>query len=280
MVKSTLPTIFVVSDGRGDTCAQVLNAAVVQFEGQRHRVVRRSHVRSAPRVQAIVRRAARHHAVVFYTLVGEETRAAMRSASATLLVPTVDVLGPAFSALHDLFKTAPRARPGLLYRSERERFDRLDAIDYTLQHDDGLHPADLDEADVVLTGVSRTSKTTTCFYLAYEGVMAANVPIVPGQPLPVELERLDPAKVIGLRMNVMRLMTVREARAHALGRAPLDGYLDRHAIERELLHATRVMEHHGWRQLDASYLAVEEIARAVMDLLGLGSRRRERREPD
>jgi hypothetical protein len=273
--KSTLPTIFVVSDGRGDTCAQVLSAAAVQFEGQRYQVVRRSQVRSAARVQAIVRRAARHHAVVFYTLVGQETRAAMQSASGSLLVPTVDVLGPAFSALHDVFKTVPRARPGLLYRSERERFDRLDAIDYTLQHDDGLHPGDLDQADVVLTGVSRTSKTSTCFYLAYEGVKAANVPIVPGQPLPAELDRVDPAKVIGLRMNVMRLMTVREARAHALGHAPLEGYLDRRAIERELLDATRLMEGHGWRQLDASYLAVEEIARAVMEMRGLGSRRRD-----
>jgi hypothetical protein len=269
MPRASTPTLFVVSDGRGDTCAQVVSAAVVQFEHQRFQVVRRSHVRTARRVQAIVRRAARHHAVVFYTLVGDETRAAMRSAASDLLVPTVDVLGPAFSALHDLFKTAPRSKPGLLYRSERERFDRLDAIDYTLKHDDGLRLDDLDQADVVLIGVSRASKTSTCFYLAYEGIKAANVPLVPGQPAPPELERLDPERIIGLRMNVMRLMTVREARAHALGRAPLDSYLDRRAIEREVLAATRLMDQHGWRHFDASYMAVEEIARQVMAMRGL-----------
>ena len=207
--------------------------------------------------------------MVFYTLVGPDTRRAMSESAAQLGVPAVDVLGPAFSALHDLFKAAPRSRPGLLYSSERERFDRHDAIDYTLSHDDGQHLDGLGEADVVLTGVSRSAKTSTCFYLAYEGVKAANVPIVPGLPSPPELTRLDPARVVGLHVNALRLATVREARAHMLGRAPLESYLDEHAIRREVLEARRLMDAHGWRTVDASYLAVEEIARQVMALRGL-----------
>ncbi len=275
MPRSHPPTIFVLSDGRGDTCAQLLSAALVQFEGQRYDVIRRGQVRTAARVQAIVRRAARTRAVIFYTLVGRETREAMVAAATAAAVSTVDVLGPAFSALHDLFKAAPRSRPGLLYSSERERFDRHDAIDYTFQHDDGLHLDGLALADVVLTGVSRSAKTSTSFYLAYEGIKAANVPLVPGIPAPAELIALDPAKVVGLHVNALRLATVREARAHMLGRAPLESYLDEHAIKREVLEAKRVMDEHGWRTIDASYKAVEEIAREVLELRGLrGSRRR------
>jgi regulator of PEP synthase PpsR (kinase-PPPase family) len=277
MLKPKLPTILVVSDGRGETGAQVVNAAIVQFQGLDYQVVRRGHVRTARRVRAIMRKAAELQAVVFYTLVADETRHAIAAAAAELLLPTVDILGPAFSALNDLFKTAPAYRPGLLYAAEREKIDRLEAIDYTLKHDDGQHLQDLDDADVVLVGVSRSSKTSTCFYLAYEGVKAANVPIVPEVPVPEELGALDPAKVVGLRVNVMRLVTVREARAKDLPNTPLLPYLDREAIVRELRHANRLMDERRWRSFDASYMAIEEIAKEVMRLRGLtGLRRRMR----
>ena len=210
-------------------------------------------------------------AVVFYTLVGDATRDAMARAARRLLVPVVDVLGPAFSALHDLFKRAPCATPGLLYASNREHFDRQEAIEYTLKHDDGQHPHELDAADVVLVGVSRVSKSSTCFYLAYEGIKAANVPLVPGVPHPPELQQLKPERVIGLRMNVHRLMTVREGRAGDLGIEPTNDYFCERAIARETIEANRLMDAHGWRSIDVSYMAVEEIAR---DVLALTARRR------
>ena len=180
------------------------------------------------------------------------------------------MLGPAFSALHDLFKRAPRAKPGLLYASNREKFDRQVAIEYTLKHDDGQRSQDLEQADVVLVGVSRVSKSSTCFYLAYEGIKAANVPLLPGARPSAELLDLDPDKVIGLRVNIRRLMTVREARAPDMG---LDGespYLEKMAIAREVIEANRWMERRGWRSFNASYLAIEEIAKEVMRLRELG----------
>ena len=173
------PTLYVVSDGRGQTSASVLQAALVQFHGQRYAIVREANVRTVERVEEIVDAAARTHGVVVYTLVAGETRRAMRQAAASRAVPIVDVLGPALSALHDLFKRDPQAEPGLLYASEREGFDRHEAIDYTLKHDDGRRPDGLPRADVVLVGVSRSGKSATCFYLAYQGVKAANVPLVP-----------------------------------------------------------------------------------------------------
>ena len=124
MSETGAPTIFVVSDGRGHTCNQLVQAALVQFEGQGHDLLRRAEVRTPAAVEEIVAEAAARHAVIFYTLVSGDTREAIKAASEKLLVPTVDVLGPAFSALHDLFKSAPGHTPGLLYASDRERFDR------------------------------------------------------------------------------------------------------------------------------------------------------------
>jgi len=261
------PCVFVVSDGRGETAQQLLKAAAVQFEGMRYRTQRRANVRTVEQVQSIVQEAAKAKAVIFYTLVSDEVRKAMRRSTRQRHVASVDILGQAFTALHDLFHRDRGATPGLLYASERERIDRMNAIDYTLKHDDGQRPRELGAADVVLVGVSRASKSTTCFYLASEGVRAANVPLIPGIDAPRKLLALPKQKVIGLRINLTRLMAVREGRAHGLGLGFSDSYLDKRSIGLELAAANRLMEQHGWRAIDASYLAVEEIAHEVMRLL-------------
>ena len=268
MARPRIPKIYVVSDGRGETCAQLVKAALVQFEGQRYRILRRGNVRTKEQVRRIVKKAAEVEAVVFYTLVGEETRREMGRASLELLVPTLDLLGPAFSALHDLFKADPAATPGLLYASEREHFDRYDAIDYTLKHDDGQRPHELSRADVVLVGVSRASKSSTCFYLAYEGVRAANVPLLPDIPPPPQLLELDPQKVVGLRVNTSRLMTMREYRVSAMNMGAIDDYVDKRELAREVIAAHRMMDKHGWRSFDVSYMAIEEIAKQVLKICG------------
>jgi hypothetical protein len=261
-----------VSDGRGDTCSQLVRAATLQFEGKRYRLEVRGGVRTAEAVEQVVADAGAVDALIFYTLVTDETRGAMAVASRKLLVPTVDVLGQAFSALHDLFRAMPRAEPGLLYSTDRERFDVHAAIDYTLKHDDGRRPNELRQADVVLVGVSRAAKSSTCFYLACDGIKAANVPLIHGIEPPAQLLRLDPAKVVGLRVNVMRLMTVREARARALGLGEGSSYVGKREIAAEVNEAHRVMERHGWPSIDASYLAIEELAREVVRLAGLTRR--------
>lgn len=268
-----VPTIFIVSDGRGETATQVLTAAAVQFEGRRYRTVRRAGVRGPAEVEKIVREAAGAKGVIFYTLVAEDTRRAMRRASGLHLVPTVDVLGPAFSALNDQFKSKRAATPGLLYVLDRDRLDRMAAIDYTLLHDDGQRPHELSRADVVLVGVSRASKSATCFFLAYEGIRAANVPLIFGIDPPPQLLKLPANRVVGLRVNVDRLLTVREARARPFGGSELDSYLDRRVVAREVIFANRLMEERGWRSLDVSYMAIEEIAREVLRLRSLKGRR-------
>ena len=262
-----LPSIYVVSDGRGQTCGRVLQAALVQFEGHHLTIAHESDVRTVERVRAIVEAAATAEAVVFYTLVEDAMRRAMLQASTRLAVPVVDVLGPALSALHGLLKRDPQAKPGLLYASEREEFDRHEAIDYTLKHDDGLRPDELDQAHVVLVGVSRASKSSTCFFLAYHGIKAANMPLLPGLPPPQQLLALDPRKVIGLWVNPTRLLFVREVRASAWNLGKNIDYLDPPQVKREVREAQSLMQKQRWRIIDASYMAVEEIARDVIRLL-------------
>lgn len=269
MANKQLPVIFVVSDGRGETCNQWLRSALVQFPEQDFDLVTWSEVREPRQIEEITTQAAARSATIFYTLVSPRTRLAMIGLCEEKLVPAVDVLGPAFSALHDLFQKDPAAQPGLFYASDRERFDRQAAIDFTLKHDDGQRPHELDQADIVIVGVSRASKSTTCFYLAYQGVKAANVPLVPGTPLLPQLEALDPAKVVGLRMNVSRLITVRTARAAHLGGPHTEYYVDKRALAMEVAQANHLMTSHGWASFDASYMAVEEVARQAMRLLTL-----------
>ena len=213
----SLPKIFVVSDGRGDTARALVRSALVQFEGQPYDYEIHDDVRSAERVREILERAAECHATVFYTLVAEDTRTAMRQSSIQLLVTAVDLVGPALSALFDLFKVRPASEPGLLYETDRDHIDRLDAVNYTLKHDDGQHPEGLPDAQVVLVGVSRASKSSTAFFLGYHGIRAANVPLIKGVPPPRILTELDPANVIGLTINLRRLRTLREARATYIG---------------------------------------------------------------
>ena len=179
-------------------------------------------------------------------------------------VEIVDILGPAFTALKEQFKKKPGAVPGLLYDMDRDRFDRMTAFYYALTHDDGQRLHELNRADVILAGVSRASKSSTCFYLAYHGVRAANVPLLPDREPPSQLLKIPRNRVIGLRINVMRLLRVREARMPYFNREK--DYIDRRAIADEVNNANRLMDKQKWNTIDVSYLAVEEIAREVISL--------------
>ena len=276
MDEGKLPILMVVSDGRGETCRQVVMAALVQFEGQDIDLVIRSEIRTPEQVSAIVHEAADRDATIFYTLASREARWALSGMAEQMLVPTVDILGPSFSALHDLLQRAPTGQPGLFYASDRERFDRQSAIDYTLKHDDGRRPGELADADVVLVGVSRAAKSTTCFYLAFQGVKAANVPLVFGTNILPQLADLDPSKVIALSVNVSRLLTVRQARATNLGGQHIDYYTSKREVANEVIHAANMVKRYGWRSIEASYLAVEEIAREVIKMLPASVKERSR----
>jgi regulator of PEP synthase PpsR (kinase-PPPase family) len=262
--------VFVVSDGSGRTCEHAVKAALVQFEGQEVKLVLKSNVRTARQVTDIAEDAANHKAAVIYTLVAGTPRKAMAEAAAKAAFPAIDLLRPVLDTLSSLLHATPKGKPGLYYESQKEYFDRLEAVEYTLHHDDGQRPDELRKANVVLVGLSRVSKSATCFVLAYNGIRAANVPIVPGCALPAELLRLDPHRVIGLTMNANRLEKVREIRMERMRMGEVATYTDRRQILREIHEADSLMTRHGWRTIDASYRSIEDTAQEVMRLLPNG----------
>lgn len=270
------PTIFLVSDGTGRTCETVVRSVLVQFPEEQVRLVRKAGIRRPADVVDVVREAAAERALVFYTLVYDQARQAMKDAVREHLVPAVDLLEPVLVGLFDMFKPTRRARPGILHKSNEAYYDRIDAVEYTLGHDDGCRPHELGQADVVLVGVSRSSKSTTSFYLAYEGIRVANVPLVAGSPPPPELLKLDPRLVIALTVNPYRLQAVREARLKTWDMDPNSEYATKAFIAYELRAVNDLINRHGWQVIDVSYKAIEEIAREVKKLLAEASSRPER----
>ena len=262
-----IPVIYMISDGTCRTCDQVVKAVLLQFSQISVRLIRKANVHRPETVQALIEKAAEEHALVFYTLVSLDARRAMQEAALKYMVPVVDLLGPVLTGLYDLFRRAPRSKPGILYDSNRQHFDRIDAVEYTLNHDDGRGINELKEADVVLVGVSRACKSTTCFYLGYSGVRAANVPLFADQEPPPELLELDPRRVIGLTVNPHRLASVREERIRTWGLPLHDKYGEKRRIAQELRAAIALMETHNWRHVDTSYKAIEEVAREVLSVL-------------
>jgi len=252
-------TLHVLTGGSGRTCQQVLQACLAQFPGVRTNVVLRPRVDSVHAAQIEAEAAARARALVCHSLVDPAVRWQFELHADRRGVPYVDVLGPMVSAVEDATAVAPLGRPGLSYQLNKEQFDRMDAVDFTLAHDDGQRAHELHRADIVVVGVSRVSKSVTCFYLAYRGVRAANVPLCEGIAPPQELLQLPPAKVVGLTMNPHRLRMLREVRLAAM-KSEAANYADEAAIQSELRYAQRLMTTHGWRSIDVSYKAVEEVA--------------------
>jgi regulator of PEP synthase PpsR (kinase-PPPase family) len=257
------PTVFILSGSTGRTCEEVLQAALAQFAESDIRLAYRTYVRTPEAAVRVVEDAAKEGAAICHSLVAPQVREAVVQEAAKRQVPMVDALGPTVAMLQDYLGQMPLLQAGLSRQLHKERFDRMDAVDYTLKHDDGLRMEELPQADVVIVGASRVSKSVTCFYLAARGIRAANVPLIADTEPPQELVSVNRAKIIGLTMNPGRLQKLRETRAQRMGKADLRAYSDLQEIERELRYAESLMEKHGWRRVDVSYMSVEEVASEI-----------------
>lgn len=268
--------VYLVSGGTGRTADQVVKAALAQFDKPHVCLIHQTQVRSIQAARNIVRQAAKNRGMIVHTLVEPKVREAVLKEAERRLVPTVDLLGPVLHSLEDHLHIVPRNQPGLSYELFKEQFDRMDAVDFTLAHDDGEMLRTISEADVVLVGVSRVAKSVTCFYLAYRGIRAANVPLIPELQVPSELTALEPTRVIGLTMNVHRLQAIRSARLGKMRYGSVNKYVDVDELQQELRYATELMHRNHWNCIDVSYLAVEEIATRVLETIdaSLGNHQR------
>ncbi len=265
-MSGTRPEIFVVSDGTGETAAAVVRAVMAQFRSA-WRLRTFTEVRSVAQAERVVALAAASGAIVVFTLVNEKVAGALLERAAEHGLPTVDLLGPVIARVAEHMQTEPRAEPGLLHGFSSEYFQRVEAVEFAVRHDDGANLHTLFRADLVLAGVSRTSKTPLSMYLAQRGLRTGNVPLLSGIEPPRELLDLDPAKVIGLTVHRSTLVDVRRARARALGASPSSTYADPDMVYEELRHARRLFRERGWRVVDITGRAVEENAARILDLL-------------
>jgi regulator of PEP synthase PpsR (kinase-PPPase family) len=261
--------IFVLSDGTGQTGKRVLEAALIQFDLP-VMIIRIPHLRTVEQVDEVVADAARGHSMIVYTLVSVQLRQAVHIAAMEKGVLVVDLLGGLLSKLQDFLHRTPWGRPGLLYQTDAGYYQRVDAMEFTVQHDDGQKVDDLDEADLVLVGPSRTSKTPVSFYLAYRGWKVANVPIVLGLDPPETLCALDPRKVVGLTTDPERLALIRRERLKNMGAAASSAsYADLRHVQQELRYSLRLCKTNRWPVVNVTGKAVEETANEVANLVAL-----------
>ncbi len=260
--------IYLVSGGRGRTASQVLRACLAQFPETNAELRNCGQIVTAQMAVKVVDQAASEKAVICHTLVSSAVRHALCQAALATGVTCVDLLGPTLAMLGERTASSPLGQAGLLYELHREEFDRMDAVDFTMAHDDGQRLYDLQQAEVVLVGLSRVSKSVTCFYLASRGVRAANVPLIPGTDVPPELIALEPSKVFGLTMNAAHLSMVRQVRLNRIaGNHQVPNYADKRELNREIRSIESMIVKYNWTRLDVSYKATEEVASEIIDRL-------------
>lgn len=259
------PELFVVSDGTGETAAAAVQAVTTQFQSA-WRIRTFGEIRLESQLRRIVERAEERCALVVFTLVNEAMANAIEDLGRQHGVPTIDLLGPLISSVAAHYGVEPQSRPGLLHGFSEDYFRRVEAVEFAVRHDDGANLHTLHQADLVLTGVSRTSKTPLSMYLAQRGYKTGNVPLVPGIDPPRELLEIDPRKVFGLIVEASTLLTIRRERVRVLRASPYTTYADAEAVELELRRARQLFRSRGWRTVDISGKAVEENAGRILDL--------------
>ncbi|HET6183442.1 MAG TPA: pyruvate, water dikinase regulatory protein [Acetobacteraceae bacterium] len=273
--------LHLVSDATGETLNAIARATTVQFEHVQILYHRWSLIRTRFQLHRVLEGIEAEPGPVLSTLVDRALRADLETTCQRLNVPVVNVLDPVMNLLQDTIGEQAAARPGRQYMLNADYFQRIDAMHYVLAHDDGQSRAGLAEADVVLVGVSRSSKTPTCFYLANRGIKAANIPLVPKLPEPEGLEALS-VPVIGLTLEAPALIEIRRHRlrliasndAAALMRQNSSEYVDEEAVKAELLWARRLCNRRGWPVIDVTRRSIEETAATVLQLMEAWHERR------
>jgi regulator of PEP synthase PpsR (kinase-PPPase family) len=259
--------LHLVSDATGDTVHSVARACLVQFEGAEAIEHIWSMVRTKSQIERVIAGVEANPGLVLYTLVNETLRQPLVDGCRRVQVQAIPVLDPVIGALGAFLGRQSRGLPGQQHLLDREYFARIDAMTFALAHDDGQSAWGLNEADVILVGVSRTSKTPTCIYLANRGIKAGNIPVVPDMPLPPELFAATRPLVVGLTNDPERLIQVRQNRLTMLHQDDRTDYTDVEAVRREVAQARRLFADHHWPVIDVTRRSIEETAAAILKLL-------------
>jgi [pyruvate, water dikinase]-phosphate phosphotransferase / [pyruvate, water dikinase] kinase len=260
--------LHLVSDATGETLTTVARAATAQYTTVNPVEHVYPLIRTQKQLDLALAEITEAPGIVLYTLLEDDLVRRLELHCRELGVPCLSILGPVLSLLKSYLGTETSHRVGAQHVLNAEYFKRIDALNFTMLHDDGQHIEGLEEADVVLVGVSRTSKTPTSIYLANRGVKTGNFPLVPGIPVPSEVERLAKPLVVGLFASPERIVQIRQNRLLGLKADQDSGqYVDRQAVAEEVAFSRRLCSKHNWPSIDVTRRSIEETAAAVLKLL-------------
>ena len=259
--------LHLLSDSTGETLENIAKAGLAQFEGVETIKHFWPMVRSQGHLDRILLEIAQRPGLVIFTLVNNEIRKRLESRCHALGLPTVSALDPVIDALSQLLGQQALARPGRQHILDAAYYARVEAIQFTIAHDDGIGAEDWEEADIILTGVSRSSKTPTAIYLANRGYKVANVPLVIESPPQKSLYTLVHPLIVGLTTSPDRLIQIRRNRLLTLNQSPETSYVDHEAVVSELTFARRIFSDHGWPVIDVTRRSIEETAAAIINLV-------------
>ena len=258
--------IHLVSDATGETLNTVARAAAAQYAD--FQAVEHVHalIRTPKRLARVIGDIEEHPGVVLFTIVNDDLRRDLEDACSRLEVPCISVLDPVISTLATYLNAKSQPQIGGQHALNAEYFRRIDALNFTMMHDDGQHAEGMGDADIVLVGISRTSKTPTSIYLANRGIKVANLPLVPGVALPPNLDKLTKPLVVGLVATIERIAQIRRNRLLTLNEREETTYVDKKAIADELTYARKLCANHNWPVIDVTRRSIEETAAAILNL--------------
>lgn len=263
------PVVFIVSDSIGETARQVVQAAITQFNNNSNKIKtkRFSYITEIADVLKIIEEAKEKKSVLAFTLINPELRERLKVEADKAQIKHVDIMGPMMNALSQVLDVSPKLQPGLVRELDEEYFKKVDAIEFTVKYDDRNDVAGIKEADIVLIGVSRTSKTPLSIYLSYRGYKVANIPLVPEVDPPDVLFNNPNQKIIGLTISAAALNEIRQERLKSLGLNLTSDYASVKRINEELNYAHKIIDKVGCPIIDVTNKSVEESANEVLKLI-------------
>ena len=260
-------TIYVLSDSIGETGEQVARAAVSQFNPERYEVRRFPYITEEDQIVEVFEEAKNERSIIIYTIVIEKLKNFIIEMGTVFNIPVVDLMTPALDALENVLEYEPKRESGLIRKLDEKYFKKVEAVEFAVKYDDGKDTRGIKKADIVLVGVSRTSKTPLSMYLAHKHFKVANVPLVPEVPAPEEIFVKDVKRVFGLIANPFKLNEIRQERLKSLGLNNNANYASIERINLELEYSKKIMEKLNCIVIDVSNKAVEETAGIVMDYM-------------
>lgn len=261
----TSGTIYIISDGTGETAATMIRAALVQYSDKDVQMVRCKNIRSEAQVTPLIEECFERKGIIVYTVVSIQLRNKIRELASSKGLASIDLLGPILQNLDAYFGVADhQLEAGLLRTVDEQYFKRIEAIEYTVKHDDGKTFSELDKADIVLVGISRTSKTPLSIFLSHKGWKVANIPLVLNSPLPSQLFQVDQRKIVGLIIDIESLQRIRKNRLEKFGQDPGGEYASLSHIASEIEYAHQIFKQNKkWPVFNVTERALEETASEI-----------------